>query len=497
MKHSIKRQMLAAFIGIIVFLLSMLMIVNIVFLEQFYTRRKENAFIDIYNQMKTALQDKDIKNGAIEDNKELVSIQNLANKSNIVFRINIADNEAITNTNDVNSADLNLALEGYRLGKKSSSVVKEPGKKSSQIWQITETEDKKTGNNYLEMWGRLDGNTFFIMRTSLFAIHEMADTTNSFLLQIGGLIVLLCMAMVYYFAQRITDPILELAGLSEQMAEMNFDAKYTGGGDDEIGILGENFNKMSSNLELAVKDLKKANFDLQKDIEQKEKLEENRSDFISNVSHELKTPIALIQGYAEGLRDGITDDPESMEFYCDVIMDEATKMNRMVKNLLTLSQLEYGDSDMVLERFDLIDMIKGVVNSLELFIKQEDINVQFDDTMKIMVWADEFKMEQVVRNYLTNAIHHIGGDKVIDINMELVGEKVKVGVFNTGNPIPADDLEHLWDKFYKVDKAHTREYGGNGIGLSIVKAIMDSLHQEYGATNYDNGVEFWFTLDRK
>ena len=126
---------------------------------------------------------------------------------------------------------------------------------------------------------------------------------------------------------------------------------------------------------------------------------------------------------------------------------------------------------------------------------QADAKVIFNVSEDIYAWADEFKVEQVVRNYVSNAIHHVSGDKVIEVKMDVSEGKVRVSVFNTGTPIPKNDVEHIWDKFYKVDKAHTREYGGNGIGLSIVKAIMQSFHQEYGVKNYDNGVEFWFELD--
>ena len=115
----------------------------------------------------------------------------------------------------------------------------------------------------------------------------------------------------------------------------------------------------------------------------------------------------------------------------------------------------------------------------------------------VYVWADEFKTEQVVRNYLTNAIHHVGIEKRIEVKFVSMDGKVCVSVFNSGKPIPEEDVPKLWDKFYKVDKAHTREYGGNRIGLSIVKAIMESFHQWYGGKNYDNGVEFWFELDAK
>ena len=128
--------------------------------------------------------------------------------------------------------------------------------------------------------------------------------------------------------------------------------------------------------------------------------------------------------------------------------------------------------------------------------QQKEARVIFLKEGPVYVWADEFKTEQVVRNYISNAFNHLDGDKVVEVKMTVADDgKARVSVFNTGSPIPEEALPHIWDKFYKVDKAHTREYGGNGIGLSIVKAIMESFHQKYGAENYDNGVAFWFELD--
>ena len=280
------------------------------------------------------------------------------------------------------------------------------------------------------------------------------------------------------------------------MADLDFGVKYTRGGEDEIAVLGDNFNKMSENLERTISELKKANYELQKDIEKKEKIETMRTEFLGNVSHELKTPIALIQGYAEGLKEGISDDPESREFYCDVIMDEAGKMNRMVKNLLTLNQLEFGSQDVQFAGFDIIELIEGVLESMRIMAEQKEAKISFVHQGPVYVWADEFQIEQVVRNYVSNALNHLDGAHVVEVKVQQK-ESVRVSVFNTGTPIPEADVEHIWEKFYKVDKARTREYGGNGIGLSIVKAIMESMQQPYGVRNYDNGVEFWFELDVK
>ena len=226
-------------------------------------------------------------------------------------------------------------------------------------------------------------------------------------------------------------------------------------------------------------------------------VEESRQEFVSNVSHELKTPLALIQGYAEGLQECINDDAESREFYCEVIIDEADKMNRMVKKLLTLNQLEFGNDQVIMERFDMTELIRGVANSTKILMEQKGIRLELENSEEAWVWGDEFKVEEVITNYMSNAINHADGEKLIRVFYTRSEDKLRVSVFNTGQPIPEEDIEKIWVKFYKVDKARTREYGGSGIGLSIVKAIMDSFHQRCGVINHEDGVEFWMELGTK
>ena len=176
-------------------------------------------------------------------------------------------------------------------------------------------------------------------------------------------------------------------------------------------------------------------------------------------------------------------------------MDEASKMNKLVKNLLTLNQLESGKDAPVMERFDIVSMIRGVLGSMNIMIEQKEATVIFEAQDPVYVWADEFKTEEVITNYTSNALNHLDGERKVEIKILQEADDVKVTVFNTGTPIPEEDLPNLWNKFYKVDKARTREYGGSGIGLSIVQAIMDSFHQKCGVINHADGVEFWFELE--
>lgn len=478
--------MIAVFAGMVICLLAILLVVNVKFLEPYYIRDKEMQFIHVYEELQNAVKKGTISNDEVQDELHV-----LCEKSNISYIVLDVDNEKlITNVHDTNM--LKQQLAGYLLNQaqKGGKVLD-----STDNYQLMRSQDPWNQSEYIEMWGQLDDNVNFLIRSPVESIRESVALSNRFLIYVGMGTLIICMGLVWYFSRRITKPIQELAELSDRMANLDFEAKYTSGGNNEIGELGDNFNRMSQKLEKAISELKQANNSLQQDIEQKEKMEQMRTEFMGNVSHELKTPIALIQGYAEGLKEGVNDDPESRDFYCDVIMDEAGKMNRMVKNLMTLNQLEFGNDKVEFERFNLTELIGGVLQSMDILSQQKDVKLIFREENPVYVWGDEFKIEQVVRNYVSNAYNHVNEEKIIEVKILREDGLAKVTVFNTGKPIPEEDVPRIWDKFFKVDKAHTREYGGNGIGLSIVKAIMESMHQQYGVKNYDNGVEFWFTLD--
>ena len=486
MKYSIKKQMIAIFIGLLACMVVALLVINMTFLEPYYIQNKEKSFREMYETLNQVAQDQ-----SYSDEEVSSDVAKQAERNNLSFLI-IDETTGNKYTNVYNQEMLFNQLLGYVINQSQQNAeILE----STDTYQMLQSRDPWNETEYLVMWGNFEDGSQFLMRSPLESMRESAAISNRFLIYIGSVLILAAGALVWYFSKKLTDPIRELANLSDKMANLDFEAKYTSGGKNEIGELGANFNRMSSRLESTISELKKANNSLLKDIEQKEKMEEMRNEFLGNVSHELKTPIALIQGYAEGLKDGVNDDAESRDFYCDVIMDEAMKMNQMVKNLLTLNQLEFGDEDISFERFDLAALIRGVLQSMEILAQQDELKIIFRQESPVYVWADEFKTEQVLRNYVSNAFHHASGDKVIEVKIQREGKKARTSVFNTGMPIPEEDLKHIWEKFYKVDKAHTREYGGNGIGLSIVKAIMESFHQEYGVKNYDNGVEFWFELD--
>lgn len=488
MKHSITKKITVIMISIVAGTVLLCWFINTSLLEEYYIEHKQQVLLKTFEMV-----DKESKSGRTDKEEFKIKLEKQCANSNITMMIISSDRTIIqSNVGDDEVLLLQFLNLIFHTDNQDTKVLE-----NTEQYMVEKTTDSRLESDYLVLWGNLQNGNLILMRTAVESIKESVDIANRFLAYVGIAAVIICTVIIYVVTRRITNPILQLADISQRMTNLDFDAKYQSRGKNEVDVLGEHMNQLSETLEKTISELKSANNELKKDIEKKTEIDEMRKEFISNVSHELKTPIALIQGYAEGLQECINDDEASREFYCEVIMDEADKMNQLVKNLLTLNQLESGSDHVVFERFDLLEVIQGVINATAILREQNGITLNLKGEGPEYVWADEFKTEQVLTNYISNAIHYAAGEKRIQISVVQKEEVVRVEVFNTGNHIPETELEHIWDKFYKVDKARTREYGGNGIGLSIVKAIMESFHRECGVYNAEGGVTFWFELDSR
>jgi signal transduction histidine kinase len=490
MNISIRKQLALIFIGLMTAVLVVSMLANTFFLEDFYYIRKQEVLEEAYRQLNEGID----STGSMPD-EQMEQFNDLCITNSITFVVEDQNFQKMMWTNMELDYLRIIAgrLYGYMMGlddKASSDILEE-----NDQYTIWKKYDSAVGLDYLEIWGTLDNGWYFLVRITMDSIRDSVKISNEFIKYVCLIGILLSVVIIWWVSRKVAEPIKELTELSKRMADLDFGVRYTSGGNNEIGQLGEHFNQMSEKLEKAYSQLMTANNELQKDIEEKTKIDEMRREFLSNVSHELKTPIALIQGYAEGLKECINDDPESREFYCDVIMDEASKMNRLVRELLTLNHLEEGNEQIVLQRFDLAPMIHNKIQSVLILAQQKQVQIAYYGPEQLTVWGDEFKVEEVLTNYLSNALNHVDGECRIEVRAVCEADKVRITVFNTGHQIPETDIDLIWGKFYKVDKARTREYGGSGIGLSIVKAIMEAFHQRYGVRNCADGVEFWFELE--
>lgn len=512
--QSVKTKLILALTGLLAMTILGCWVMNQLFLPAYYQYSKVTALSDSFEKMNTIIN----KDSSFQENagrqqlseESQISMEKLvANRSMSAYMFQINNffgslyysfyYPTPDSLSDIQVQNVKEKTTDYVLGI-VNGYMKKSGKellRGKQQYQVYKVYDERIGSYYLELFGQTDSGCFVYISTNYQSMRENVEISNRFLAYIGMFIILIGALLILLIGNSFTRPILHMTEIATRMSQLDFEAKYPVTTQDEIGMLGQSINTLSEQLEETISELKSANNELQKDIEHKIQIDEMRKDFLSNVSHELKTPIALIQGYAEGLHDNINDDSESREFYCDVIMDEANKMNKMVKKLLTLNQIEFGKNQVSFERFDIVQVIQSVIQSATLLAEQKGAAIYMEESRPVYVWADEYMVEEIVTNYVSNAINHVDGDKNIIVSLEEKEKVVRIRVFNTGQCIPQEELDKIWIKFYKVDKARTRAYGGSGIGLSIVKAIVESMNQKCGVINREDGVEFWFELDRQ
>ena len=469
----------------IVLIIFTLIIINNVVLETFYLYSKTTTAIHIseainsyYNGIYTYSINDKLREQERTNN---IDILILDDSFNVVY---CSNQEIIDSVNILNSV--------YNI--RSNLVY-------SQNNILVQRVEESKNNQYLLLRADLDNGYINYIKIQVQPIKETVRISNDLLLIIGVLMIIIAAVIASIIANKFTRPILQLNSITKRMANLDFSQRYRiSDTEDEINMLGRNINEMSDKLELTIGRLRSNNTKLEQNIEEKSKIDEMRKQFISDVSHELKTPIALIQGYAEGLIENVNSDEESRKFYAEVILDESNKMDEMVKRLLELMKLEYQERKFNDTEFDLIELIKEELRRNTVVIKENNIKVEFDEKKKIKVFADQEYIEQVVNNYLSNAMKHAeekNGEKKIIIRTENKKDKIRLYVYNTGENIPKENINKIWGRFYKVDSSRNRNQGGTGIGLALVKAIMNNYNNEYGVRNLENGVEFYCDINKK
>ena len=476
---------------VIMLIICLLIVMNSLILEGFYMFSKINTVKKEYQKIN------DLYNS--EDVAIFSSIKDDATANNFDIMIENEDYVLLFSTNEKFTNKIN----------QDSDVISKFKIFDRQRDRILYSNDsyiiKKVttgGFNSILLVGTLENQYKIYIQVPISAIEESVRISNNLLLIIGMVAIVVSSIAASYISKKFTKPILELNAIANKMSKLDFSQKYDldGTDDDEINELGKSINEMSSKLEGTIRQLRNSNIALERDVEEKSKIDEMRKQFISDVSHELKTPIALIQGYAEGLVENVNVDEESKKYYAEVILDESNKMDKLVRQLLELMKLEYGKREFNNDEFDICELIKEVIRKCNVMLEEKNIkDVKFDASKKIMVYADEFYIEQAFTNYLTNAVKHVkevNGEKYIKIEVkeDIKNQTARISVFNTGEKLSDENLERVWGRFYKVDESRNRADGGTGIGLSLVKAIMNNYNQKYGVENKKDGVEFYFDI---
>ena len=466
-----------------------LILMNNIILKSFFLYSKEQTLLDVYNQINEFYKNPE------DSDKMKDELQKIAVNNN--FDILIQKENYI----NVYTSNREFGLSNIEINK----ILEESNKENELLYNkdnvnIKKVADSKTNMRYILLSARLDNGYFLYIKLPLQFIYDSVKISNTFLYLIGGATVIISGIVTMFIAKRFTEPILELNDIAKRIAKLDFSKKYQENeAEDEINNLGKSINEMSGKLETTIKQLRTSNTELERDIEEKSKIDEMRRIFISDVSHELKTPIALIQGYSEGLIENVNSDEENRKFYAEVIQDEANKMDKLVKELLELMKLEYGGRKFNNTNFNIVELVNEVIRKSKVMLEENKIKVKFENEEEHYVYADEFYMEQILTNYFTNAIKNadeIEKEKYIEIKIEEKESTVRISVFNTGKNISEENLNKIWKRFYKEDSSRNREAGGSGIGLSLVKAIMDNYKNKYGVINKYNGVEFYFELNK-
>lgn len=485
------------------------------FAKGYYLEKKKGVLVENSNRIKDIIKDRDIST-IIYDNDIIYQINRLEMNMGGVIVIGKLDGTIYyPSVQDSNQPPRRENKENpfFTIDKNSIVSIKPVEEKQDPMNQVRPPND-------LNLWETYDDESFFIklqdpnfkIRTLRFQtnlgngltlllwvpmdeIFETVKMTNTFTVIISLITIFITGIWSFFISKTFTSPITEMNVIAKKMSEFDFSETLKITGKDEITQLSESINHLSQKLNTTMSELNTKNQELEQDIDRERKLDQMRKEFVANVSHELKTPIFLIQGYAEGLKTNIARDEEKRNFYCDVIMEESDKMDTLVRDLLELSEMESGMFSIKRVDFDIVVLITDIIDKLETVLKERAINLEMHIPKHLIVNADPVRIEQIMINFLNNAINHIDNNKKIRITIKQDNKKVKVLVYNTGKGISNDSSDKIWTSFYKVDKARTREYGGTGLGLSIVKAIQEAHQNEYGVCNIEEGVEFWFNID--
>lgn len=332
-----------------------------------------------------------------------------------------------------------------------------------------------------------------LMTLQIAAIDNSVSIFTEANIYISIAVLLIGILIALAVSKAISAPITDIEAVSKKIAKLDFsDTANEQDSTFEIAGLARSINQMSRQLAQNLRDLTAANEQLQRDIEYKNKIEGYRREFIASISHEMKTPLALLQIYTENLKNNIQG--IDRDYYCDTIIEETEKLSKLVSDMLEISSIDNGFIKLNFEEVDLTELCRDILREYQPILSECQTKVSLEESA--VVSGDIKYLEQVIKNILNNAVQHTAPGNEIRITLGSADGKACLEVFNQGEHIPEDDLEHLWDAFYRTDKARTRDEKNNvGLGLYIVKTVMDKHGGTCHIENTDGGVTVTITLN--
>lgn len=494
MRKSISKRLFLISFGTILFIVIFTMLFQIMFFQKFYLNSKSTNLAD---SVKSFVSDysNDINNTSIL----YTALNNFEFQNNSKIAIYSTDGTVKYIANPTNSdSEITITLNKIFNQLYNDPYYEKSILSSSEVF-TTVLASSNTNSKYIVCMAPFttsnDKTYIVIAVTSFQNITEATQVIQDFYKYIGIVVIALGLILSYIYSDLISKPLISINKTAKKLSALDFSEKCTVERDDEIGSLAKTLNFLSQNLHNALEDLKIKNAKLKEEVEKERRLENLRKDFIAGVSHELKTPIGIISGYAEGIKDGIADD-ESRDVYLDIIIDEAKKMDKLVMDMLELSKLENGKTDIMLSSFSLSKLTQQILIKNSVDINNNNLEVITNINSNYLVIGDEFKIEQVISNFVTNAIKYSPPENKIIVDIYEKDSIINFSIENTGAHINEKELPEIWTQFYRIDSSRTRTSKSFGLGLSIVKNILTLHESTFGAINTENGVKFYFTLKK-
>jgi len=463
----IKNKLFLLIVMIIVSLISLTHIFNGLYLEKYYFNIKKKNLLEVAEKIKDGSSMSDL--GRIEEgNNVLVNL--------VPFELISADNSFLYSEEEI------LSLQ-----KDTDKVI------------YKKERDELFNNEKLILLTAFDGKRLLSVGTPLSSIQEPMEIITSFHTKIIILSAVIGLIISRLLSVLITKPLMQIEKVAQRVSHLDFSEKINIESQDEIGSLGRSINEMSGHLKSSIEKLNHAKYQLEtaneklhEDIERKRKIDDMRREFLSNVSHELKTPIAVINNYSEALTEGIIQDEKTLKSYLDIIHDETKSMDELVKTLLLLSKLESGYSYLDKKKVNLKTIVKAELEKVDFILEKNTLNLNYKMD-EAFFEGDPEKLTIVIRNFISNSLKYTPENGNININISRKDRKNRFEIYNTAS-IEEDVIEKLWIPFYREDKVRKREEG-SGLGLAIIKGILEKHGFDFGAEKYKGGIRFWFEGD--
>lgn len=475
-------------IGFVGIMLGILWLFQIVSLERFYRSIKIQSIEKAANSLAKNMADENLETLMEQLARQNdISIKVVSKSGEILKRVDFAPDgllshmtrEELVACYQMTAAEggTKLQIFGEQLNKKMELLLEEVNLTQDEVIRMSKfpppRRDKVESILYTKIVTQANGmDTLLLLSTNITPIDATVDTLRVQLIYITGILVVLAMGLAFFISKKISKPIIDINHTAGELARGKYDIQFQGKGYLEIIELNSTLNYAASELS---------------------KVEKLRRELIANVSHDLKTPLTMIIGYSEMMRDLPGENtPENVQ----IIIDEATRLNTLVNDLLDLSKLQAGTMSLTLSHFNLTSSIRQILKRYEKLTQQEGYHITFKSDEEVRVCADESKLSQVIYNLINNAITYTGPDKKIVVQQRKINESlVRIEIIDTGEGIEESEIPYIWERYYKVDKHHKRAAIGTGLGLSIVKNILECHEASFGVESIKGeGSTFWFEL---